>query len=408
VLGRRPEVRVRVRRNAVRAGRTFDAEIVLRTPRELRIEGVDVDFEGTERFAYGAKRDLAYEHVAQHIRLKPQTLPKGVRRERVSFSVPAGAPASYSGGIEIRYSLKARVRIPWALDPTAKMEVVVKSAARKREPTTPGTFTTNPGGSTGTVLTMEVAIADRVLRPGDTLQGRLALVNLGRRRPTAVIVRLVSYEEPADGSMMQLFSNSPDAATILKYPLRAREFVDGEPVEFRCRVPKSAPPAFDGHFVALRWYLVIVAELGRDPVCSIRIPVTILPGRARPPSETATETALAPIGRQRRKQVWSAVAGRFELRGDTESEKLSGSVGRVSIGIRLEPASSACTRSRASSGSRWGSTSSSTSTTEGRTGNLGTAKSTWAGRHPASVFASAAGKRGKFENSSQTMHCSRL
>jgi hypothetical protein len=321
-------------------GEKLEATISLRTRAECRTQGIDVVLEGVERVPYMVglqQSELVFRHVALRAALPARTLPPGLSRESVRFSLPRRAPGSYSGTSRIAYALRVHVKVPWALDCREKFPVMVAHAPLERGPTESRAF--SPGGTGGTGLSIECALADTAFAPGGSVRGTIALVNVGRREPKRVHVDLVAVEGPSEASKPHLIWDSvAPTREVLRYayPLAARRFADGESLEFRARIPRSAPPSFDGRFVALRWYLQVVVELRgrRDP--KLTIPVVMLPRATRKPDGASPEPVLEPVGRTRRARVWSAVAKRFELEGDADPEELTISVGTVSMAVRIE------------------------------------------------------------------------
>lgn len=326
-------------------GEPFVAKLLLRSRSDTPCEGIEVRLVGTERRYvrtehHGSGSDATTSDVYEQrtilslaARLDVRTLARGDHAHAVRFDLPADAPPAYTSPLsKIEYELDVRVAIPWWPDRHEQYVVPVAARPHALAAPTPRTYCSRQGGPQGTELYGELALARSEVLPGEVLEGAVSLANVEHHRVRKVVLALIATETPRIES-----SAGPKQVESLEATL-----LEGKPegrasLPVRLRVPEGATPSFSSTYVRVDWALAVraVVTLGTD--FEMRVPIVIAPPRSKgAPAPEARH--VAPIGRERQRLVWSAVAERHALQVDGDVMHARGGwLGDASLSVSLEP-----------------------------------------------------------------------
>ena len=301
-LPHRPLVELRLPRE-VRAGDELQAEIRLKAKRPVRVASVFFTLRGQERSGPATYPFLRLQAEL----LTPEVLPSGETRLRCRATIPADAPPRYEGSphYQVEYLADIHVDVPWWPDRRVSYVVPVRPRDEPLPDEEPYHFSTRPAGPLPGKMHLEGIVDRRVLLPGGTISGRVALSNIAAIRYRELTLDLIG-EETMHGLRREGKRYS------LRLPLPT---ADGDPIDFRMRVPDVAP-TFQGHHGRLDWKLVLTA-VGRGGEMRVPIPVRIaVPGENAEARQLAT--ALPSIGNRRVAELWERIgaAERFRLEDD--------------------------------------------------------------------------------------------
>jgi hypothetical protein len=327
-LKRRPTIKLRVPRE-IRAGQTFEGEIILDARRPVPIESVTVELLGSE-WAQISGGEVSIGRTVIFVRLGgvlsgATELQAGPTRYRCVFELPRDAPPSYHGvNASTEYRVKVHAAIPWWPDAEGSFEVLVgPGTVADERPGRPQVFSSAPSGPDAQEPYVEGSLSASVMAPGDTISGAVALGNVRWSRYKVVKVALIGWQTV-------LIGRRRDEREVSRYQLAIPidKAEEQKPIRFDLRVPDDGlPPTWQSTLWQMRWFFEVKAELRWGSDLILRVPVMIVPRQGARESAVPVATAYAPpsVGSERIQAMWRDV-GR-ELGLSFENETLRGRAG---------------------------------------------------------------------------------
>jgi hypothetical protein len=342
-MRRRPDVNAFLRPGRARPGATFVAEAVLDSPSETPVDGIDMILRCTETILVPAgnhTQAVTHEHYAKRATFPACSLSKGEHRRAARFDLPATAPFSYRRSSSIVWTLEVAVHIPWWLDRHAFFEVGVDPRSRMPPRRNARVYSTHPQGAPASELAIETSLDAEVVAVGSVLSGAVALFQVASSRVRSVKLALIGKEGPTPRQGTTGFFSQARAiereAVRYEHVLHEGPPAEGAPLPFSIRIPKDAPPTFEAQLVQLRWWLQVVVDVKWGKDRELVMPIEIVPVEGEEGAPESHPARVPPVGRERRTLVWSAVASRFGLGHDAERERLTTTVGDVTLVVGLE------------------------------------------------------------------------
>lgn len=332
----RPSVQLFLRPGVGRAGQDLHVEAVLASKSETPVDAIEITLRGVERVIVGSGNHASVQerqHVGQRATFGARKLLPGEHRCSVKFHVAEDAPASYRGSyVSIDYEVEVYVKIPWWPDRRVRFEIPVARAVPPPPPPTPRVFATHGEGPRGKEPYVEVSLDDVRMEASGTVSGAVSFGNVAHARISHVELAFVATE------VVRLSVQDDEhryESRAWKTTILDRAPHEAESIAFRVRVPDDAPAAFSAALSRIEWHLHAIGHvtLGRD--VKLEVPIEIRAPMSEGPARRRL-TAVPPVGRERRAQVWAAAAAKLGLESDPEREQMRTSFGAASVILRLE------------------------------------------------------------------------
>lgn len=325
----RPSVAVRLAPAVLRPGDTLDVDLRLLSRAKTPVHGVRLTLRGEE---LGRFNPDSWTFVQRHTLLdlaaivEPVSLTPGEHRHRARFALPPTLPPTCTTSpVQVAYTLRVTVDIPWWPDVDRRYTVVITPRAVPPEAAL-WVFRSHEGEVRDRSLHAECSLGTTDLAPGGLLVGQLSLGNVRHHRVQGVVLALV-----ADAYIAR--AGRTFEALRYTFPLADSQPADGTPLPFRLRLPRDAPYSYHGAVTRLAWRLEATAQhpLSRTTLLSIPLRVVALLGDAPDSLE-----GVAVIGSRRRARVWARAAHHAGLHYDDTTDTLHGTVGTVSVTVATE------------------------------------------------------------------------
>jgi hypothetical protein len=323
----RPSVKTFLRPAVAVPGSPLQVEVVLTSRSDTPIDYVEAKLVGTAWMQvgrYGSSQRL----LEQRARHEPRTLTKGEHRFASRFDLPEGLPPTYRGGVAwVDYTLAVHASIPWWPDRRQSFAVPVGAPARDFG-ATPQSFVSSLEGPRGSTPFLELALESTALEIGGVVAGAVSTSNTQHATIRALDLVLVGIEASAQSSYAY-------DAPRHRWRIHDGQPSEGQSVPFRVALPRNLQVGFATPIFEVRWTLDVIAEVvwGRD--VTLRVPVTLVPGRITQPAKGAARW-VAPVGRERRGITWSTVAERHGMVNDAAEERMSANVGGAALVISTQ------------------------------------------------------------------------
>lgn len=326
-MRQRPDVVLYYTPRAVHPGRVLEVEARLTSPAETPVDGVTLRLSGGEQLATGhGYFDVKESQVAWEARFDEMVLTPGEHRLHARFALPPDMVPSFAGSYaRVVYSVEVRVDIPWWPDKVQRFELPVLAEPLAAPRPERRVFTSRQPSQPDAPW-VEATFDHTVIEPGGTLVGALSLGNLRGRSLRGVSMAFVAVLTSPDGLGGE--------STRVEHQYTARVFegtpVEGARVEVRLRLPGEVPCSTRGKTFSLTWFLEVRADgrLSQEALLTIPITVAMMAGRAR-----VDEAPLPAVGRDRRAEVWSALATSHGMVHDPDVDTLRGRDGDVAFSL---------------------------------------------------------------------------
>ncbi|HRI71460.1 MAG TPA: hypothetical protein PK156_44810 [Polyangium sp.] len=341
----RPDLRVYVEPESPAPGDRLHVRVCLDSHNVTPFHSVDVYFTGREKryknTSSNGKTSQTHYHERSVVNLGARfeggVLEKGPWERSVTIDLPADLPPTYKSRLStIAYELSVRVDIPWWPDRTGVYTIPVRLQKAPRQKVRPGLYGTQRGETRDGEPVIELSLADEKLFIGGTLEGAIAISDLGKRKLRRVEIALISVEQPVvestnhseetDKRTWKVFDGTPE---------------NGKSIPFLLQIPADVPPTFRSPFIQVTQYLEVTAVVAFGLDVSLRIPTFVC--RGKPAKDEPTEKKALPIvGQERQLTVWQAAVGQsrlptdVNLRLDTGSPAVCLDIQGMSVQIREE------------------------------------------------------------------------
>ena len=182
-------------------------------------------------------------------------LPAGFQAYPFSFWLPENALPTYEGsGIHIKYTIKARVDIPWAIDIREKRDLQVNldpqpKLAVSDSPTFQGGTETKPPW-------FEAQLERNRYLVNETINGRLIVHNPTTKRIRKATINLFTLEDRrAKG-----YSDTKRKKQ-LTHEIEGENIMDGLPIEFQIQIPDTVPGTYSGLLTGVKWVMQVRLDI---------------------------------------------------------------------------------------------------------------------------------------------------
>lgn len=333
LIKRRPTIGVVVP-SFVQPGDRVVATVQLDARRAVPYERIVCTLEGVESLQVGGgnhawRQRHSFVHLAADL-ARDGELPAGRTELRAAFDLPADAPPSYPerragthGAVD--YTLTVTVAIPWWIDRTRRFVLAVEPPPIELDDPGPGLHATNPEGPSADEPHLEFSLATKVLAPGDTLRGELALYNVAHNRYETARLALVAQQKVV-GRRAETVERHRYAVEI-----DVRAGAEGHPIPFAMKLPDRLFPSWQERSWRLDWHFEAEVVIGWATNLLARTPVRVVPSG----STRRIESQRAPlvVGTGRVERLWSEVGGRYGLRFSPDDKQLHGEVGDATLAV---------------------------------------------------------------------------
>jgi hypothetical protein len=328
---RRPNIKVFLRPSIAVAGDEVAVDVVLTSKSQTPVDSVMLTLRGTEMVGNGKNFYQRRSLVAQRAAFGKATLEKGEARRSARFPIPHDAPPAYRGTfVVIDYELEVHVAIPWWLDRRDKFLIPVTRRSPDRAASLPRVFCNRQ--APGAELYMEATVDEQRIEQDGAITGAVSFANVSSAR-----IKRVELQFRQSESVMNAANGPPvwklDAGTYVSTILD-RAPHEGETVRFRVAMPKAAVMTFRTPYVALDWFVSIVAIVSFGTDVRIEVPLEVVAASSGRKRRVA---ALPPVGHERRVLLLRAAAQQLELDFTADNEELRTTLGSSTLVIRLEP-----------------------------------------------------------------------
>lgn len=310
------------------AGQPLDVQVILTCSRKRTIQDLEVILTGRVRYLHKlgqlVPRSLAFRPLPTKLFHAPREFEAGRHVFVARLVLPAQSLPTYRGDrFWVDWYVEARAGVPWAWDPRARVPVFVTRPQVPFQDPGPILYSTDARGPVGRAAYAEISLPTVMVRPGQPLQGEVALSNTHCREYRGVSVRLVAKEcVPTLGG----YAVTELCTTSTWIPVSAP--TEGEALAFSLPIPAGITPSFYSRAFTLHWVLEVrlLIEGTVDSVAPIPLHVVTdghVMGNA--------PAALLPAGARRLSLVWAGAAQASGLR--LVDDELRTTVGRFSVSI---------------------------------------------------------------------------
>ncbi|WP_394832957.1 hypothetical protein LVJ94_41295 [Pendulispora rubella] len=322
-MRRRPLVDVRFRTPYALPGALFEVEAVVVSSADTPVDAISLTLVGHEFASIDHNREY-HELLRLTERHEPRVLTAGTHGFRSTFDVPQDAPASFIGATsEVLYWLELHISIPWWPDLRKQYAVPMGWGPTIPTPRTPETFFTNPNYPRPRPH-LEVALESTSIEYRGTLRGAVSVTNGSNVQ--AIALQIASCETIPDIPVKV-------ETARLEFAIARGRQAEGARIPFEAALPEHITPTYAGKTFGMYWWLHVVARVSTGTGVGLRIPIVVTPPSGRP---ALAPGPVAPVGKERRAEVWSAVAQEHALVCDAENERMTGSFEAASLEIALE------------------------------------------------------------------------
>jgi hypothetical protein len=186
------------------------------------------------------------------------TIPEGTRAFPFIFDIPPDALPSYAGKhVNVTWKLSAKALIGWRHD--LEQEIFLVIANNSSIPEAPMVIE-NPE----TQPKIRLSLSSNVYQPGETMNGKCALLEQGKTR--AVRIQL-SMDEYATGHGSS-GDRSATETILVGNPLvfSQNDLTPGQEIPFQIPLSPQSPCSYKGIYSSIAWYLQATMDIphGRD------------------------------------------------------------------------------------------------------------------------------------------------
>lgn len=341
----RPELTVYLTPSEASPGDRLHVRIRLDSHSITPYDAVDVALIGREARYKRTTSTGKTTHVQYHrrdivrlgARFEGGILSKGVWERDVNIDLPVDLPPTYKSSLStIEYELSVRVHIPWWPDRTGVYVVKVKPLKTAPKAAKPCLYSTQSGEIRSGEPVIELSLEDEQLFLGGTLEGAIAVSDLGKRRLRRVELSLSSIETALVQSTAGPAETDKRTWTICESTPE-----NGKSMAFRLNIPKDVPTTFQSPFIRVDHALEARAVVAFGSDISLRVPALVLRGSHKKRERTAN-TIPPLVGHERHSAVWQAAVAQIQLppgadiRFEPEAQAAILHVGDISVQIREE------------------------------------------------------------------------
>jgi hypothetical protein len=245
-------------------GERLQGQVQLNLKGPAKIRSLELSFQGTEdvHFTTGAgKNRRTYKAtnpmVNAGLRLSEQaTMPAGSTNFPFAFDIPPDALPSYLGkAAKVTWMLSAKADVPWSGDLKQEVYPIVVNPFR-RQPV--DVAFENQEASPR----IRLELSANVYQPGETLEGKLVLLEAGNIR--AVRLQLFLLEQAAgQGKVIGTTSGSSVENMQIgeKFEWSRDNLLAAREVPFRIPLSSQTPCSYTGKYSSIEWYLYTTLDI---------------------------------------------------------------------------------------------------------------------------------------------------
>ena len=298
------------------------------------MNSVVVEFVGEEfwytQSQYGRHGESSVFYRATSCPHSKGQLPEGEHAFEIRFRFPDSVPNSYRGRhVEISYTARVHVDIPWWPDAKARFVLNVRGAGSKPPPTRRQVFVSALEGPHTGMPYFELSLSSHELEPGGRVRGSVALAGVDAHNYEQLQTTLWAVER-VTGFLGAVEHFVRVAQWNLDIPPSGDEGADV--VALNLRLPANLAVGFEHRRVALSWRLQVEAVIPWTTDPSMMVPVYV---RHRRPGEEEIESLPPAVGSRRQQLVWRDAGRRSGF--DFSEGALRRTVGKAEV--RLQPES---------------------------------------------------------------------
>ncbi len=330
----RPDVSLYAPR-LIDAGRETTARVVLRCPAPLPVTAVVVEFIGEESWytqsQYGRHGESSVFFRSTSRPFNNGELSEGEHAFEVRFRFPPTVPNSYRGRhVEVSYTARVHVDIPWWPAAKARFVLNVRGAAPPKPPNTRRqVFVSALEGPHTGMPYFELSLSSHELEPGGRVRGSVALAGVDASNYEQLQATLWAVER-----VTGFLGAVEHFVRVAQWNLDISPDGEDNPdvVPLNLRLPANLAVGFEHRRVALSWRLQVEAVIAWTTDPSMMVPVYV---RHRRPGEEEIEALPPAVGSRRQQLVWREAGRRSGF--DFAEAALRRTVGKTEV--RLYPES---------------------------------------------------------------------
>ena len=236
--------------------------------------------QGKSSATYKSSKDI----LNVGVELSPKaTVQEGTTDFPFAFELPADALPSYSGKFaHVTWKLSTRADIPWGRDLHAELFLpIMKTQASAPSPVS--------AENNGAAPRIRLSLSSNLYQPGETVEGKLALVQPGNMRG----VRLqLSIAEQSTGKGSWTGSRSVTETIPIGTPIGCSkdELSGAAEIPFKIPLSQYTSCSYVGTFSSITWYLWATLDIPHGTDFHFALPFTV----ALRPAQQAAEVPKAP------------------------------------------------------------------------------------------------------------------
>lgn len=286
------------------AGRSFEVRVRLDCPQAVPVDVVNIELRGIREVLVDSANHYYQRDVFVALRAAcfgKGELSAGQHERAVQFELPADAPGTFEGWhYRIRYRFKVHVDIPWWPDARASYVLPVRWPVLP-PPEKRSVYVSRLEGPRFAAPYAEITLHHSQHRPGDTVEGAIALSNVANVAYRGVQFSLLAREQYIASGSKRLHDTR-----IGRWRPEFSSWHENTPQSFALTLPEALTPSFIDGPNRLEYKLAVRVDIARARDLRFEVPLHVVDPDLT--SDTPTAVEFLPIGAQRERLIWERVA----------------------------------------------------------------------------------------------------
>ena len=256
-------------------GQRVQGQLQVNLKETTKVKALDVFFQGVEkthwRFGkafYKGENDI----FNKAWRLASEaTLQAGSTTYPFYFDIPVDPVPSYTGKqASVEWRLSSKAEIGWTHD--LSQELIVRVIKTVNTPPSP-VAVENPE----TQPRIRVELSSNVYQPGETLEGKIILIDPEKIKEKGVRLELTLNERATDKATATGFKQKIKTPIVVGSPMECSRdrLITAKEVPFQIRLPPQAACSYTGVISALDWNVNVSIDLSFFRAINFAVPFTV-------------------------------------------------------------------------------------------------------------------------------------
>lgn len=242
-----------------------------------KVKALDVFFQGLEQTHIRAGKNSSYnpknDIFGKALRLASEaTLQAGSTTYPFYFDIPVDAIPSYTGrNASVEWRLSSKAEIGWRHD--LSQDLIVRVTKPVTTPPSP-VAVENPEAQPR----IRVALSSNVYQPGETIEGKIILLDPQKMNDKGVGLALTVNEHASDkGNGIGLFKDKVVTPIMVGSPMECSrdKLLTAKEVPFQIQLPPEAACSYTGVISSVDWSVNVTIDLSFFRHITAAVPITV-------------------------------------------------------------------------------------------------------------------------------------